>query len=1120
MEQLRVEFADEAELNSRRAGRHTCARNAGAHVGNRRLSGALLVLLMLSVICVCPAQVATGPGDAADTQIGLAELPAAMLNYTIKPNDALDIVLWQAEALVINARVVVADTGTITLPQVGQMAVGGKTVGDIRYMLKRAYQPLYPGATLLVMVPGTGEGRQLLAPEEAGDVRAVIPERLLRPADGIVIRCWTGDKEFVHMAAIISNDGTMMLPPFGTIQATQFTTGQLQDYLSKRYQSIYPRSAVEVRPLSGEEMALWGKYIAGREQVTPEALYPETGRLYPPDVDAGVFFNNLPRFGTTLFKRALKEPAERYARSLPPTPTESEVGAAELLASVPVPSDYLLGPGDELAIRSWTGAVEHYADTAVVSQQGTIYIALLGEMAVGGVTLAEFRQILKQRFAHFYQDAQVTVTMARIRTIDVYLTGDANRPGRYTLSGTATVFSALYEAGGPSDIGSLRNIVLLRGKQPARHIDLYDYLLDGESSADVALEPGDTIFVRPAGDVIGIAGQVRRPARYETAPNTSLADAIKMSGALQAAGYAPNVEVWRVAGHADRHVINVDLTKSGDEFIIQNGDLVLVRPVVERPANAVELIGAVKRPGIYEVGEGGLTLSQLLSKAQGPSDSAYIKQGSVWRLNDDNIYEMHAFNVKLAMAGDAQHSFGLVPNDKVFVYEQEEVLQPRQVIAGGSVGNPGMFSWVAGMRVSDLLLQARGVLPNAYVERAELLRIGPDKRPQLIPVSLTAIAAGDATADMVLQPGDRLTVYDRMEREDTATISVSGFVNKPAEYTFYEGLRVSDAIYLAGGLRPEAADTIIYSQGNSTNETQTLRLRLTRNGKEFTVEPDITLGDYDHVAVQGSGDIIVKPRVAAIEGRVQKPGVYTLHYTEEEPETVYKLLQKAGGVSDDANPNGIIVYRRRGVLVAGRQGDNVEDVMRTFNRELSSQTTDPRMLTQAEKEGAVGGQIGTQLASVFGDGSTISVVTPPRLLNAKQWAQAIPVDGQALIRTKGREGDVELRNGDVVVVPRISSVVSVLGTVARPGALRYQEGKTWRDYIQQSGGTASDAMVSRIVVIRTNGQVELAQTVKDIRPGDVILVPSQYQVRMIQKDKTWVRVTKTLIGIAAAILVF
>lgn len=1083
----------------------------------KMIMAVVVALAMLSLGSVCPAQVATG----SDASIHFAELPAAMLDYTIKPRDVLDVVLWQAELLVVNSRVMVSDTGTITLPQVGEIAVGGKTVRGARYILRDAYQPLHPNATLLVMVAGAGEGARLLAPEQVSDIHAVIPDRLLRPADGVVIRCWSGDKEFVHMATIISDEGTMTLPPFGTIQATEFTISQLQDYLGKRYQLIYPRSAMEVRLLSAGEMALWGKYIEGPAQATPEALHPHTDGVWPPDVDAGVFFNELPRFGMRLFRRAEEdETAERYARSLPPRPSGLRTGAVELLASVPVPSDYLLGPGDELAIRSWTGAIEHYADMVVVSQQGTVYIELLGELAAGGVTLAEFRQIVKQRFAGFYQDAQVTVTMARIRTIDVYLTGDAYRPGRYTLTGTATVFSALYEAGGPSNIGSLRNIVLLRGKQPARRIDLYDYLLAGERGADVALEPGDTIFIRPMSDIVGIAGQVRRPARYEIATDTSLANAIEMSGALQAAGYAPNVEVWRVAGRADRHVINVDLDKAGDEFMLQNGDLVLVRPVVERPANAVELIGAVKRPGIYEVGERGLTLSELLNKAQGPEDTAYVGQGSVWRLNDDNVYETHSFNVKLAMAGDAQHSFGLVPNDKVFVYEKEEVLQPQQVIAGGSVGNPGMFTWVAGMRVSDLLLQARGVLPNAYVERAELLRIGPDKRPQLIAVNLAAIMTGDRAADTVLQAGDRLTVHDRLEREDEATISVSGFVNKPDEYPLYEGLRVSDAIYLAGGLRPEAADTIIYSKGNSTDETETLRLRLSRKGKQFIVEPDIALGDYDHVAVLGSGDIIVKPRVAAIEGRVNKPGVYTLHYTEEEPETVYKLLQKAGGLAENANPNGIIVYRRQRALVPGRHGDNVEDVMRTFNQEISRRTTDPRMLTQTEKEGAVGGQIGAQLGSVFGEGDTISIITPPRPLDVNQWAQAIPVDGQALIETKGREGDVELRDGDMVVVPRLSSVVSVLGTVTRPGALRYQEGKTWWDYIELAGGTANDAMIRRTVVIRANGQVELAHAAKDIRPGDVILVPSQYQVRTIQKDKTWVRVMKALVGIAAAILVF
>jgi len=857
---------------------------------------------------------------------------------------------------------------------------------------------------------------------------------------------------------------------------------------------------------------------AQEEATVPTTFADSEEKLYPPDVKAGEFFAQLPRFGDNLFETAPAEAvALRYKEQASAAARPEE---ESLLVSVPVPADYLLGPGDELAIRCWTGAVEHYADTVVVSQQGTVYVELLGELAVHGLTLADLRQMLKQRFAGFYQDTQVTVTMARIRTIDVYVTGDAKWPGRYSLTGTATAFSALYRAGGPSEIGSLRSISLLRKAEPPRKVDLYAYLLSGDRSGNVPLQSGDTIFVKPAGAMVGIAGQVRREARYEIQAGTTLAEAVQMSGGLGAAGYAPNVEVWRVAEHADRHVLNVNLGEEGETFALQDGDLVLVRPVVERPANTVELIGAVKRPGVYEVGEKGLDLADLVARAQGPTDTAYVKQGAVWRLNDDNQYEMHTFDVKLAMAGDRRHNLVLAPNDKVLVYQKEEVLPPQEVSVTGAVGNPGMFAWVADMTVSGLLLQARGLLPDAYVERADLLRIGPDQRRQLVPVDLAAILRGDTEADMVLQAGDQLTVYDRTQRGAPSIINVSGFVNKPGEYERYSGLRASDAIYLAGGLSAAAGRTILYSRGKSLKETETMHLVLTKTDEGFVVEPDLVLEDYDHVAVQGLGEMLVKPQVVTIEGKVKKPGVYTLQPSAEEPETVYRLLQKADGLLEDANPCGIVVYRTQAALAPELQSDETKQVMRTFNREMTGSAPEAELLTEKERSAAMGGRIEAQLGNVFGSGDTIAIVVPPRPLDLKQWAQAIPVDGHRLLQTQGAEGDVELRDGDVVVVPKMSSVVSVLGTVVRPGALRYQPGKSYRDYIEMAGGTADDAMTARTVVIRANGQTELAHKTEEIRAGDIIIVPSQYLVRTVQKGSTWTRILKTLVGIATAILVF
>ena len=237
------------------------------------------------------------------------------------------------------------------------------------------------------------------------------------------------------------------------------------------------------------------------------------------------------------------------------------------------------------------------------------------------------------------------------------MTGDATVPGKYALSGTATIFTALYAAGGPSAIGSLRNIRLTRKGQAPRLIDLYSYLLTGDREADVPLNPGDTLFIGACTDTVGIAGLVRRPGLYEMSEKLNISEALKMAAGLDPRGYGPNVEVWRVDRNTAWNVINIDLNgakgeQKGPEFALQSGDLVLVRPVLEKPANTVEVIGAVRRPGAYEVA-GEMSIAAVLQRAQGPEDGAYMGQGAIWRLTPNHDYKMVRFNVRLALAKPA-----------------------------------------------------------------------------------------------------------------------------------------------------------------------------------------------------------------------------------------------------------------------------------------------------------------------------------------------------------------------------------------------------------------------------------------------------------------------------------
>jgi len=390
-----------------------------------------------------------------------------------------------------------------------------------------------------------------------------------------------------------------------------------------------PTGAEEGVETEGEEGPEQPAEEVGEE---PEEAVEEEAPEQPPT--AAERFAELPRFGADVFTQPERPETEGEPAQRPAPAAMAQEGAA--IAAVP--PTYIIGPGDELAVRVWTDAIEHIKASPVVDAEGRVYLELLGEVTVAGESLAEVRERIAQRYRAFFNRAEISVGLARTRVIEVRVTGDAVRPGKYQLYGDATLFSALYAAGGPNEIGSLRAIKLLRRGQDPIVIDLYRYLLYGDISGDVPLRADDTIFIPPAGVTVGVAGEVRRPARYELLEDTTLAQALEMAAGIRATGYAHNVELWRVGESGRRELLNVDIRQDGD-LRLRDGDLIVVTPVLETPENVVELIGAVERPGSYQV-RPGMTIRDLLAVAQGLSETAHTEQAELWRLNEDLDYEL------------------------------------------------------------------------------------------------------------------------------------------------------------------------------------------------------------------------------------------------------------------------------------------------------------------------------------------------------------------------------------------------------------------------------------------------------------------------------------------------
>ena len=868
----------------------------------------------------------------------------------------------------------------------------------------------------------------------------------------------------------------------------------------------------------------------GRETTPPERLTPE-GR--PPTVEeelpapatvtAAGIFASLPRFGARIFAKP------RFVPTAVEAAEEEEVTKEKLmaraiagspLANVPISPDYQLGPADILKVEIWTLDKQRAARPVRVTADGYITISVLGKVVLSGKTLAEAQEIITKRASVFYTDPEVIVELLRQRAIDVYVIGDVQQPGKFTLPGNATLFTALYAAGGPSETGSYRRIRLLRAGKPEREIDIYDYLMYGKREVHELLEAGDTVFVPSLTAEIGVSGAVRRPARYELLEPVSLEQAILMASNFTPNAHAVAVDVWRPDSRATWNLLRVDATQpgpKGSDMKLSDGDLVSVKEILDIAPNTVELRGPVRRPGIYEMTE-GLTVGKLLQQAEGVTEGVYIEEGTIWRLNEDFDYETMHFSVRRVLNGE--DDMLLQAWDIVKLYAEDLVERPALVSIEGMVRRPGEFHHVERMTVRDLVLRAGDLLPGAYTERAELLRLTADQRRRLLPINLTKAMQDDQQNNMILQRGDILKVLAREDVAVESEVHADGFVRNPGTYARYEDMRISDLIVAASGLRPEFADTIQYTPGRFEGASATRILALTGTTDDFTVEPDLLLKDDDRIGIMGKSEFTVVPKVASILGKIKHPGSYALRLErggEEQVDTVYDLIQRSGGLLEEANPKGIILYRFKAEVIEKDREENLQYVLNVLNREsgqtlaVAAEGGEAEVMAAAVEQ-QVGGLLGTDSGALLG--------VPPRKLGISQWIRAMPIDGARLIATKGKEANLELHHGDVLRVPRTVDFVTVIGCVNKPGALEYAPNLTAWHYLDLAGGTTPDADLKRTLVMRANSAGLPAYRVRVIEAGDVVIVPSQHMFRTETIMEPWTKTLKSLLSVAAAALLF
>lgn len=484
---------------------------------------------------------------------------------------------------------------------------------------------------------------------------------------------------------------------------------------------------------------------------------------------------------------------------------------------VPLGPDYVVGPGDTLKIDLWGGVTQSISRT--VDPDGSILLPEAGSVELAGLPLGKVQSLIEGALTDQFRNAQVAVTVSRLRSVRVYVVGDVQRPGGYDISSLSTPLSALYAAGGPTQAGSFRMLLHYRGSQLVEEVDLYDFLLHGIRKHGARFESGDTLLVPPAGALVAIDGAVKRPAIYELKGHTAtLAEVMADAGGITAAASLSHITVDRIDANHLRETVAVPDRESGNPlatveaiaaFTVRDGDRIHIEPILPYSQRSIYLAGHVVRPGRLPYSD-GMRLSDVLRSDRDvlpePAD-----HGEIVRLVPPDLHaEIIDFNVSDVLEGHA--NVKLQPYDTIRVFGRYQVDAPTVTISG-EVLRPGTYPMSVDMTAAQLVRMAGGFKRDALLASADLTSYKVENGNRVIEnVSTVPIGAAvdgtESNADVPLKPGDTLAVHQISNWNDIGeSVTIDGQVKYPGSYGFKEGDRLSSVLRRAGGFLPTAYPT-------------------------------------------------------------------------------------------------------------------------------------------------------------------------------------------------------------------------------------------------------------------------------------------------------------------------
>lgn len=743
------------------------------------------------------------------------------------------------------------------------------------------------------------------------------------------------------------------------------------------------------------------------------------------------------------------------------------------VTEIPVPANYTMGPGDELKVQLWGN--ENRQLLLTVSRDGTIEMPGRGPVNVAGMSFQQAREEISRLVAEQYIGVKAAVSLGELRSMRVFVLGEARTPGSFSVSSLSTITNLLYVSGGIRHTGSLRNIQLKRNGKVVSTLDLYDLLLKGDTSGDVRLQPGDAVFIPAVGPRVGIDGEVYRPALYEIANATTLEELVNLAGGFTSQAYPQITRIERTNQEFLRVIAEADLTRSaGKQARIKAGDRVTIASIADVTGQYVEITGAATRTGKFAWVPG-------------------MRVSSVIRNLDADLLPM------------ADTNFAAI----VRTNPDTQQISVLSLQLKNAVSNPGGPADLVMHEKDQLLLfadESKGDFEQSFLEKSEMgneSEVPQNGAGESVQSRADEWAQNNAVDKTDPQRFSRdalfYPVVKRLKAQATPsapqqTMTISGPVRYPGEYPLPATGKVKDAIVMAGGLQDSALmlEAELARRIRDENGVERTRLQTIDLANAMNNQVDVYLQSRDRLMVK-SVPLFGATRTITLDGEVVYPGEYTF----SDGETLAAVLQRAGGLTSNAFPRGAVFTREK-------------------LRELEA-----RRLGEAEQR-LQGDLLGVQLEGDSFSGQNAKRVDQVKgLLDDVQSSRPVGrmvIDLQAVLSDTAYQS-IRLQDGDTLTVPTIPQAVSVFGEVQFPTSHLHVAGLTVDDYLERSGGPTRQADENRVYVVKADGSVMLPEKSawfggrsQQLQPGDTVIMP--IDVDRLNQLELWTNVSQIVYQMA------